>query len=108
MAVQNVGKGAQERDEETASRAWFNLKVLNGSTRSAVRNITNQEGGGVVLSDDKCPKTGQLVIEVLWGKHPDLAVPLPMGRTIWPLSFMSNAPLSVPECCVVLQDGSVS
>ena len=43
-AIQSVGRGVRERDEETAERA-FNTKVLNGGIRSAVRNLTNREGG---------------------------------------------------------------
>ena len=59
-AVQSAGRGMRKRDKETAARA-FNSKVLNGNIRSAVRNLTNQEGRGVVMPDNRCNKTGQPV-----------------------------------------------
>ena len=37
--------------------------------------LTVREGGGVLSSDDKCTKTGERVIDVLAGKHPNLRYP---------------------------------
>ena len=35
----------------------------------------NREGGGCLLQDDQCTKTGRLVAAVLREKHPDMRVP---------------------------------
>jgi hypothetical protein len=61
-------------DEETFARA-FNRKVLSGRLRSAVRNLTIHDQGGVLHSDDACTKTGRPVLEVLRGKHPSMRDP---------------------------------
>jgi hypothetical protein len=45
-------------DEETLARA-YNEKVLSGRLRSAVRNLTNRDEGGVLQPDDPCTKTGR-------------------------------------------------
>jgi hypothetical protein len=63
-------------DEETLARA-FNEKVLRGRLRSAVRNLTNRDQGGVLQPDDACTKTGRPVLEVLRGKHPPMRDPAP-------------------------------
>ena len=49
--------------------------VLSGKLRQAVRWATDTEGGGCLLPDDQCTKTGQPVAEVLREKHPDIQVP---------------------------------
>jgi hypothetical protein len=69
------------RDKASEGRA-FNAKVLSGRLRSAVRNLTNRESGGVKMPDDLCSKTGTPVLEVLRGKHPALRDPGPeVGRS---------------------------
>jgi hypothetical protein len=45
--------------------------------RSAVRNLTNRDQGGVLQPDDACTKTGLPVLEVLRGKHPAMRDPDP-------------------------------
>jgi hypothetical protein len=64
--------------EEAQARA-FNAKVLSGRLRSACRNLTSRDGGGVLQPDDECTKTGLPVVEVLHGKHPDLREPPSVG-----------------------------
>ena len=97
-AIQSAGKGQRRRDEETAART-FNAKVLNGSIRSAVRNLTSREGGGVVLPDDTCTKTGRPVLEVLRGKHPDLVVPVPGGAGSLAFEPYDSCPPPIPVLC---------
>jgi hypothetical protein len=63
-------------DEETLDRA-FNEKVLSGRLRSAVRNLTNRNQGGILQPDDAGTKTGRPVLEVLRGKHPSMRDPAP-------------------------------
>ena len=53
----------------------FHKKVLPGNLRQAVRQATDLEGGGCLLPDDQCTKTGRPVTEVLREKHPDMRVP---------------------------------
>ena len=56
------------------ARSYHNT-VLSGMLRKAVCRATNREGGGCLLPDDQCTKTGRPVAEVLREKHPDMRVP---------------------------------
>ena len=49
--------------------------MLSGKLPQAVRQATNREGGGCLLLDDQCTKTGRPVAEFLREKHPDMCVP---------------------------------
>ena len=49
--------------------------VMSCRLRQADRQATGREGGGCLLPDDQCTKTGRLVAEVLREKHPDMRVP---------------------------------
>ena len=49
--------------------------MLSGKLLQAVRWATDREGGGCLLPDDQCTKTGRPVAEVFWEKHPDMCVP---------------------------------
>ena len=49
--------------------------VLYGKLRKAVHWATDREGGGCLLPDEQCTKTGRPVAEVLREKHPDMRVP---------------------------------
>ena len=49
--------------------------MLSGKLQQAVRRATYREGGGCLLPDDQCTKTGRPVAEVFWEKHPDMRVP---------------------------------
>ena len=59
---------AQERraafsgeEEEDAVARSFHETVLLGKIRQAVRRSTNREGGGCLLPEDLCTKTGRTV-----------------------------------------------
>ena len=53
----------------------FHEIVLSEKLRQAVQRATDQEGGGCLLPDDQCTKTGRPVAEVLQKKQPDMRVP---------------------------------
>jgi len=72
-ALSRVGTGP-EPDEEIQART-FNARVLSSRLRSAVRALTNREGGGVLRPDDACTKSGSPVLSVLQDKHPELHDP---------------------------------
>ena len=63
-----------KQDIDTLART-FNVKVLSGRLRSAVRTLTNRNGSGVLLPTDTCSKTGETVLTVLQQKHPALRDP---------------------------------
>jgi hypothetical protein len=58
------------RDEASEARA-YNARVLSGRLRSAVRNLTHRDTGGVMMPDDLCTKSGRPIAEVLHQKHPE-------------------------------------
>ena len=61
----------RKQDEESEARR-FNSLVLAGRLRSAVRNLTAREGGGVRAAGDVCTKTGDNIVSVLQAKFPPL------------------------------------
>ena len=70
------GGGARSADLEREAKA-FDSRVKNGKIRSAVRIATDRGGGGVLMPDGVCTKTGKPVMEVLQEKHPPLVDPAP-------------------------------
>ena len=60
------GRAAFSGEDEDDAVAWsFHETVLSGKLRQAVRRATDREGGGCLLPEEKCTKTGRLVAEVL-------------------------------------------
>ena len=53
------------KGEDDAVALGFHETVLLGKLRQAVRRATDREGGGCILPDDQCTKTGRTVAEVL-------------------------------------------
>ena len=51
--------------------------VIEGRLRAGVRGLTSRDGGGVLNMDDIDQKSKSPVIEVLRGKHPEMAIPVP-------------------------------
>ena len=49
---------------------------MSGKTHQAVCWATGREGGGCLLTDEQCTKTGRPVAEVLQEKYLDMRVPL--------------------------------
>ena len=63
------------KEEDDAVARSFHKTVLLGKLQQAVYRATDREGGGCLLPDDQCTKTGRPVVEVLREKHPDMRVP---------------------------------
>ena len=64
----------EEEEDEAAARSYHDI-VFSGNPRQSARRSTNREGGGCLLPNNQCTKTGRPVAEVLWEKHPDMHVP---------------------------------
>ena len=73
-----AASGGKEENKAVA-RSYYNM-VLFGKLRQAVRRATDREGGGCLLPDGQCTKTGRPVAEVLQEKHPEMRAP-PGGNT---------------------------
>ena len=73
-AMRGVGGGRGTIDEDLVARK-YNSMVLDGKLRAAVRFATERDGGGVLLPQDACTKTGRPVMEVLLSQHPDSRIP---------------------------------
>ena len=70
------GRAASGSKEEDKAIGWnYHDTVLSGKLQQAVYWATNREGGGCLLPDEQCKKTGRPVAEVLQEKHPDMCVP---------------------------------
>ena len=63
-----------ESEDETVAQSYYDT-VLSGKLWQAVRRATDRDGGGCLLLEDKCTKTGRPVAEVLREKHPNMRVP---------------------------------
>lgn len=68
-------RGCRDQTFEAKARRYNDL-ALNGKLRAAIRGITERDGGGVLLPEDRCTKDdSKTVREVLEAKHPALRVP---------------------------------
>ena len=60
------GRAASCGKEEDDAMAWsFHETVLSGKLCQAVRRATNREGGGCLLPNNQCNKSGQPVADIL-------------------------------------------
>ena len=84
-----------EEENDAVSRS-FHETVLSGKLRQAIRRKTNQEGGGCLLQDDQCTKTGQPVADVLREKHPEMRVPPVENPTCAAFEEYGDVPETVP------------
>ena len=84
------------KEEDDAVERSYHGTVLSGKLQQAVRRATDQEGGGCLLSDDQCTKTGRPVAEVLWEMHPDMRVPPVENPTCAALEEYEDVPKTVP------------
>ncbi len=72
--MRGVGSGQDRADEELIARK-YNHMVLDGKLHTAVCFVTARDGGGVLLPQDACTKTGRPVMEVLQLQHPNTRIP---------------------------------
>eukprot|EP00957_Ditylum_brightwellii_P045845 3478240-Ditylum_brightwellii.AAC.1 len=68
------GRQGQGEDDDKRQARQYNGMVLVGKLHQAVQRATARQGGGVLYPTDQCTKSGQPVVEVLKGKHPDTRV----------------------------------
>ena len=71
-----AGGGNPAADEESLARKYHSM-VIYGRLRAGVRGLTSRDGRGVMGMEDIDQKTKLPVIEVLKGKHPNMAIPIP-------------------------------
>ena len=70
--------------------------MLSGKLRKSVLWATGREGGGCLIPDDQCTKTGRPVAEVLWEKHPYMRVPPVEKTTCTAFKEYGEVPETVP------------
>ena len=64
-AAQKGRAASGGKEEDNAVARSYHKTVLSGKLRQAIRWATNREGGGCLLLDDQCNKTGRPVAELL-------------------------------------------
>ena len=84
-----------EEEEEAVSQRYHDT-VLPGKISQAFIWATDMEGGGCLLLDNKCTKTGRLVADVLKEKHPDMTVPPVENPTCAAFGVNEDVPETVP------------
>ena len=85
--------GKEEGD--TVARS-FHETVLLGKLWQAICQATDWEGGGYLLPEDQCTKTGRPVVEVLQEKHPYMRVPPVENRMCAAFEDCGDVPETVP------------
>jgi hypothetical protein len=73
--------------------------VLDGKLRAAVRFATDRDGGGVLLPQDACTKTGRPVMEVLLSQHPDTRIPNLEDLHCIAFEHYDEVPAAMPTDC---------
>ena len=84
------------KEEDDAVAQSFHETVFSGKLRQAVCRATNREGGGCLLPDDQCTKTGRPVADVLQEKHPDMQVTPVENPTCAAFEKYEDVPETVP------------
>jgi hypothetical protein len=97
-AMKGAGSGRGTADEDIIARK-YNLIVLDGKLRAAVRFATNHGGGGVLLPQDSCTKTGRPVMEVLRSQHPDTRIPNLGDPHCIAFEHYDEVPVEIPTDC---------
>ena len=89
-----AASGGKE-EYESVARSYHDA-VLSVKLRQAIRRATNREGGGCLLPDDQCTKTGKPVSEVLWEKYLDMCVSPVDNPTCTTFEKYGEGPKTVP------------
>ena len=77
------------------ARSFHETMLSGSSARPSVRQPTGR-GGGCLLPDDQCTKTGRPVAEVLWEKHPVMCVSPVENPTCAAFEKYEDVPETVP------------
>ena len=86
----------------------YHSLVLHRKLRTAVRWITEQEKGGVLLPEEKCMKKGEQVMEVMRTKHPDARPPPAASLDAYPNNPPEMVPVNITENGVAAVAGRLS
>ncbi len=97
-AMRGAGSGRGMADKDIIARK-YNSMVLDGKLRAAVRFATNRGGGGVLLPQDLCTKTGRPVMEVLHSQHPDTRIPDLKDPHCFAFEHYDEVPVEIPTDC---------
>ncbi len=97
-AMRGVGSGRDTANKELIARKYIHM-VLDGKLRAAVRFATARNGGGVLLPQDACTKTGQPVMEVLQSQHPDTRNPKLGDPDCIAFEQYNEVPTALPTDC---------
>ncbi len=97
-AMRGAGSGQGTANEDIIAHK-YNLMVLDSKLRAAVRFATNHGGGGVLLPQDLCTKTGRPVMEVLRSQHPDTRIPNLEDPHCIAFEHYDEVPVEIPTDC---------
>jgi hypothetical protein len=95
--VHNIVGEAMADKELIAQK--YNHMVLNGKLSAAVCFEAARNGGGVLLPQDACTKTGRLVIEVLQLQHPNTRTPNLGDTDCITFKHHNEMPMALPTDC---------
>ncbi len=97
-AMRGVGSSRDTADKELIAQK-YNHMVLDGKLRAAVRFAMACNGGGVLLPQDACTKTGRPVMEVLQPQHPDTRIPNLWDPNCIAFEQYNEVPTALPTDC---------
>jgi hypothetical protein len=97
-AMRGAGSGRGMADEDIIARK-YNSMVLDGKLHAAVCFATDRGGGGVLLPQDSCTKTGRLVMEVLRSQHPNTRIPDLEDPYCIAFEHYDEVPVEIPTDC---------
>jgi hypothetical protein len=97
-AMRGVGGGQGTINEDLVA-SKFNSMVLDGKLCAAVHFATDRDGGGVLLPQDACTKTGRPVMEVLLLQHPNTWIPNFEDPHCIAFEHYNEVPAAMPTDC---------
>jgi len=91
-AHKNSGTGGAVRDDQESRARAYNSTVNQGRLSAAVRNLTNRNKGGLLHPSAVDEISGELVIDVLYKKHPPASVPADDEFDVYPDDAVDEEP----------------
>ena len=90
---------AVARREDTAEHQsqTYHSHVLYGKLRMAVRLINERDTGKVLQPGNRCTKTGDQVMEVFCGKHPEAETPTAASLDSYPDRPPELSPVNITD-----------